>query len=638
MLFILDDFSNILNLILSSQNFGKVGIPATSLQNPKKVLRSLDGKLEAFNLPKFCVHLEAEFKPIIMDPRRPCDENITISDIQLQGDSHLSEALFNQIRGLSQNNVWNSRNYLIFYVVSTFQVPQILEENSRRAGDPIHSLSFAFRFIWRLFKGQKTLICLREACYRYDPFFEKIHEYVGGGGEEEFFDFSWFSMNRKPFTYSVVFLTPFDFDATVSDICAATTISPLLDVAWYFEDTRDGNVKGIPKADFNFNKDALYSFDSSTHRKHLEFGLKYGVDLLAIGAGLGNLANLRDYDISPALESCKLTFRLPRKGFMPQEVVPFYCFSLALWIFVIVTLLILALIHHALVIANINIFSRSNVEESHELFPTLMTIFRYALGIVQPRLIMVELMVGKIFFLIVVFSMMILITLFQSGMFSLLSSRVRYSDIDTFKEIEESDLVVQSSGIDIDAQFLGDGSEFDWIRQKLTDGFKFRCDRHWVYVHSIDDDIDLNETFIGFDEENLVRREVDAMLESNAFLIRMTTKYTELQDLMYMDLSTKKEYEFHIPRERLLSYPLMYFMPRNGFYHEVVNDVLLHMVEMGLFNDGIGTSLALDFSRYQAREDKIKARPFNLTDLRLAFVSLVIGWVLSGFCFIIELL
>ncbi|CAH0395619.1 unnamed protein product [Bemisia tabaci] len=632
MLFILDNFNNILNLILGSQNFGKVDTAATSFRVPKNASESLVGEQEAFNLPTFCIHLEVELKLIFMNPTSPCDENFTISDIQLQEDSHLSESLFDQVRGLSQNNVWNSRNYLIFYVASAFQVPQILEENSHGAVDRIYSLRYVFRFMWRMFKGQKTLICLREACYRYDPFFEKIQEYVKGG-EDVFFDFSWHSMNDKPLTYSMVDLEPFSLDYGLKDYCAANTVVPFLIAILHVAASRNCRLHQFSD-DVHFIKDPFSSLDTLTHLEHLELGLKYGVDLHVTGIGLGNLANLRDFDVTPTTESCQLTFRLPRKGYVPQDVVPFYSFSLTVWIFITVTLLIFALVHYTLVITYINMFCRSDAGESmlgHELFPTLMTIYRYALGIGQPRLIMVELMVGKIVFLIVVFSMMILITLFQSGMFSLLSSRVRYRDIDTFKDIEDSEFVLQSSCIEIDAQFLGDESEFGWIRQKLTDSFKFICEKYYTLSLFIDDDDDilLNETLIDTDEKNLVTREVDAMLKSDAFLTRMSTKYTELNDLVYKHHSTKKEYEFHIARERLLSYPFMYFMPRNGFYREVLNDALFRLMETGILYLEIAETTPVDFSKYRARENDDEARPFTLTDLRLAFFLLFIGWALA---------
>ncbi|XP_072157405.1 uncharacterized protein [Bemisia tabaci] len=449
-------------------------------------------------------------------------------------------------------------------------------------------------------------------------------------------------MNHKPLTYSMVDLDPFYFDGMVHDVCASVLVVPFLLALTQVATSRNCRLYPISE-DVHFIKDPFSSLDTLTHLEHLEFGLKYGVDLHVTGTGLGNLANLRDFDTSPTIESCQLTFRLPRKGYVPQDVVPFYSFSLTVWIFIIVTLLILALVHYTLVITHMSIFYRSDTEEStlgHELFPTLMTIYRYTLGIGQPRLILVELMVGKIVFLIIVFLMMVLITLFQSGMFSLLSSRVRFRDIDTFKEIEESDFVVQSSGIEIDAQFLGDESEFGWIRHKLTDSFKFICEQHYRPVLFVVDDDDpwLNQTLIDTDDKNVVMREVDTMLKSDAFLTRMTTKYTELHDLVYMDHATKKVYEFHIARERLLSYPFMYFMPRNGFYHEVVNDILFRRMEMGILHQEAAHFTPMDFSKYRARENNDEARPFTLTDLRLAFFLLVIGWVSSAFCFIIELL
>ncbi|CAH0388891.1 unnamed protein product [Bemisia tabaci] len=275
---------------------------------------------------------------------------------------------------------------------------------------------------------------------------------------------------------------------------------------------------------------------------------------------------------------------------------------------------------------------------SSELFPTAMTIYRYILGIAQPRLILIEFMTGKIVFFVVVFSMMIFITLFQSGMFSLLSSMVRYEDIDTLREIEESDLMVQSNNIESEMQFLGDDLEFDWIKMRLTDSYEFKCPRVSCFLNPIGDGPYVAKVTANSNTTIQSKGEIDKILKSHAFLIRMTTLHTELRDLLYFNPATENKYEFHIVRERLMSYPLMYLMIRNAFYNEALNDMLFRVFESGtdntLYED---YTTGGDFQRFEESENN-QARPFTLTDFRLAFVSLVLGWVLSGFCFALELL
>ncbi|CAH0383502.1 unnamed protein product [Bemisia tabaci] len=639
MLFMLDNLNNILNLILSSQHVGKAGVATTPFRSLNETSSPfLNSKQHHSNLPNFCIHHEVDLGLPWMDLTRPCDENLTIADSHLQDHSILPDDLLKHVRGLCINNVWNSKTYLIFYVPNTFRTPHISEEHSTGGVDPSVSLRIVFKFVWRMFKGQKTLICLEETCYRYDPFFEQIHAYRQGD-TEQFFDFSWYTMNGKALTISANDDETFDFDNVLFDICSVHFLALLVRAVGVMIQQRGCNfVSFIAENNPDDSRKDISSSDVSIHPEHLEIGLKHAVDIYVIGSGISNLGNLRDLDTSPAMESCQLTFRIPRMGYIPQDVVPFYCFSPTFWIFLVVTLIIFVLIHYALVVASKDIFTEKETWDQN-LFPTAMTIYRYTLGISQPRLIMVEFVVGKIVFLVIVFSMMILITLFQSGMFRLLSSQVRYRDMDTLEEIQESNLVLQSSDIEIDAQFLGNEPEFGWIMEKINDGYNFRCARSEFsgHLHSGIRDSLLNETMIDTDEARLFRREVDAMLKSSAFFTRMNTKYTQLRDLVYSDQLTGREYEFHIARERLLSYPAMYFMPRNGFYCDVVNDLLFRMIESGQANS-FGEVWGWDLKMYEDKKNDDVVRPFTLTDLRLAFVLLVVGWVLSGFCFILELL
>lgn len=667
MLFIVDDLSSILNVILGSQHLGKVGA-AASLENIEEMSKFLNGTQQPFSLPNFCIHHVGELNLSFMDPTRPCDENLYVSESHVRDHSILPDTLFNQVRGLHMSNVWNSRSYLIFYVLSTSQAPQISGENTLQGDELMYSIRFLFKAMWRFYRGQKTLICLKEVCFRYDPFFELIQIYEGEN-DDKFFDFSWYSMNGKKLSSSILDLRPFHFDAIVNDLCTVNSFIPIYQIMWMLVMRRGGDLEiklieespesSPDKLMGNMHAHQYVSLltisqdsqrDSnlenspsnlSSHLDYLEYGMKFGVDLWIFAGGSVNLENLHGFEITPTLESCQLTVRLPRKGYVPQDVAPFYCFSPTLWIFVIITIFIFALANYLLSYAHTDIF-RSTESEDATMDPgslsTAMTIYMYILGIGLPRVTAIELMTGKIVFFVIVFSMMIFITLFQSGMFSLLSSQVRYEDIDTLKAIEESDLVVQSSDLGMDAQFLGNDSEFNWIRQRLTDGYQFKSDKKCLNLRSLDINANLSGMNYNIDERCLARAEIDTMLKSNAFLTRMSTKYTELKDLIYFDPVTESKYEFHIVQERLKSYPLTYFMQRNSFYTDTLNDKLFRLVESGFGSGIFGRVVVMDFKHFEEREDDEVLRPFTMTDLRLAFVCLAIGWVLSGFCFIMEVL
>ncbi|CAH0391406.1 unnamed protein product [Bemisia tabaci] len=592
MLIMVDGFSGILNFILGSQNFENSGAPKLVLESSEVSPILKTDKRQSFKLPNYCIHHGVRLKFTLMDPARACDANLTIPDTQLAGDSVLADDFFNQVRGLYLNNVWNSQNYLIFYVLHS----NFSERNALEADDLIHTMLFVFRFVWRTFKGHKTLICLREVCYHYDPFFERIGIYMEG---DAFFDFSWYSMNGKTLTFLCHDFHPFDFDIVLEDECSFNSLSHLYHTLYVLAMRRGGTL--VP-----FNE--WVDWDVSNFSAHIVrsgSGLKYGMDLCAIGSGVRNQENLQQFLVSPTMESCQCNLRIPRQGFMPQDVVPFYCFSLTVWVFVVMTVLIFIPIHYALAYVHREIILSSDIDEAlqnRELFSAAMTIYRYVLGIGQPRLILVEVITGKIVFFVIVFCMMVLITLFQSGMFSLLSSRVRYDDIDTLKEVEDSNLMVQSNNLEIDMQFLGNETEFEWIRQKLTDSFIFKCTHVYCHLQSINTHLVLNDTSADTVEERQARKEIDSILKNNAFLMRMTTKHTDLNDLIYSDAVTGIEYEFHIARERVMSYPLMYFFLRNTFYGDVLNDLLSRHLESGLdsWSWWKGDNSRPGFSRFRA--------------------------------------
>ncbi|CAH0383345.1 unnamed protein product [Bemisia tabaci] len=589
MLFMLNDLSDILNLILGSQNFGKEAFTTITPNSSVTCPLNSKGKQQPFSLPNFCINHGVEPFGIlprfrIEFPRDGGFDQLDAVRVQIHV-AHIQRA-----------------------------------ENSDLFGTRMLPLRSIFR------RDPKIRVGKSRAILRFFVAFDERQDFH-------------LHDRRKP-------LVRMRF--RVEDDCTRNNV--IYHAIGWLVSSRNGTLNSLPP-----QLEGFINAISPSDPGRLEYGLKYGVDMHFTGSGAG-LANRQGLDASPPLASCQLVFRLPRKGYVPQYVTPFYCFSPSLWIFVFLTFLLFTLVHYALVRARGRLFEPSNDEEAkdHELFPTLMTIYKYILGISQPRLVLIEMMTGKIVFLVIVFSMLILITLFQSMMFSLLSSRVRYEDIDTLEGIEESDMVVQSSDIEMDVRFFGDEPGFDWIKRRLTDGYNFKCPlENMLELGPIDFDpfnpggklADINETSdfdltpVDTNETRLARREVGTMLKSDAFLYRMTTKYADLKDFVYLDLETRTPYEFHIARERVMSYPLVYFTLRNSFYSDAVNDLLSRLLEGGGFSaDVIGQYIVLDHKRFEERENDGAPRPFTLTDLMLAFDALVAGWVLSGFFFVSELL
>ncbi|CAH0396248.1 unnamed protein product [Bemisia tabaci] len=357
-------------------------------------------------------------------------------------------------------------------------------------------------------------------------------------------------------------------------------------------------------------------------------GLKYDAALFAVESTVRVDQDLEVFEASAPIEACHVVIRVPRQKFIPQYVAVFRCFSTVLWICVIVTVCVFTLVH----IICVKIERESFVllypeQELHdqEYRSTLLAIVRYILGIGQPRIVLVESTTGKIVFFIFVFSILILSTLFQSGMVTLLSTRIRYEEIDTLKGIEESDLVVESPDIGLDMEFLGEEPQFDWLKQKLTDSLKIRCENRYCGVESDFAFYHTNESVS--DWNDFYDREIYTILETRGYLTRTTSIVSRFNNRVYYDRRTGDMHEFHDVSEYVMSYPLLYFVERKSFFREVFNDVLTRLLEAGVFYRStirLHTELKENFAFAEKTGDTGEPRPYSMTDLKIAFICLCV--------------
>ncbi|CAH0383110.1 unnamed protein product [Bemisia tabaci] len=196
----------------------------TRQQGPKKLSQTVNiegGKNQ--NQTQFCIKVEG----MLLDPgMKVCDEEVNMEWKDLEDTSMLTDAIFNFTRGLYNHNIWNSNNNLIFMLdkFSQYQmshnesnVPSNKRPQNSTVGgsktvidDRQEILVFCFKFIWRFFRGLKTVICYRESCKRYDPFRKEIISY-NGAEFESYFDFSWSDMQNK----TVPFLLDYGTDAAI---------------------------------------------------------------------------------------------------------------------------------------------------------------------------------------------------------------------------------------------------------------------------------------------------------------------------------------------------------------------------------------------------------------------------------------
>ncbi|CAH0383251.1 unnamed protein product [Bemisia tabaci] len=459
--FVVNDCSDIVNVMLntmrgysSSCHYNTNNTTERLMANNYIGPQSVRQKSE---FPNICIFYDSNSGAALRDFHRPCDAFITVNDEDIQNGSVLKKELLDFTDG-AFNKIWNPDNYLIFVVFSDARGNRSeVEEQGLSC-----NLPFIFRLIWRIFKGRKTVICTRAECFWYDSFFNRTHVFKGSKGEK-YFNFEWRSLNRKTLRILSIDTSESTFELQTGH---NQWKQPVFNVLDELAKRRKGLNFILPSNKMNE--------DLPEHKN----AIKYDIDFMMIDATPRlRTRNYENYDHTVVTNFGSFCFFVPRKGFKPQYLTVFKCFSLKLWVCFLITTTTFLLVHYFH--KRFQLQQLAHLYSEYELIQyeslsTTLTIYRYFLCVSQPRLLLGKLMSGKILFIIFAFGAIILTTLLQSGMVTFLSTLIRYADIDTIHELAESDLLIQSPHLDEDAKFLSKDQKFDWIRERLVESFSLQ--------------------------------------------------------------------------------------------------------------------------------------------------------------------
>ncbi|CAH0383466.1 unnamed protein product [Bemisia tabaci] len=649
-----------INMIFGLNNIGEVlslifySISRQDQSEVKAERFERDESTPGRKLPHFCVQVD-DYN-LGSEGWQKCDERVTLPSESLEPHSILSENVYNATRGLAINKIWNSKNYLIFvlknvgrnYSGSTWKsLPRVSRRttsnnktrvNSER--DLFDDLIFCFKFFWRFFKGQRVVICYRDGCLRYDPFLETVL-IQDGETDEYFFDFSWSNMHGKPFvpningigSHMLNFVTPlwpnwvFLFDAILQ----------------HFADSVNCTLKFL-SADDTVDLVAGYKLD-------LGRGLQFGVDLSNLGIGLNieEGTDYSNYDFSVGIESSSLCLATPHSGFMSQGLVIFKSFTPIVWSLVIITFASFGFMQYHFHYSQCEFFTRLYSETEIDHFrgtSSLLTVFAYLVCGMPPSLHLGRLMTGKIHFVIFSFSAIILSTAFLSSMTTLLSNRVPYSEIDTLKTLEDSDLFIQvldhreayQSVLDRVDQYeilktkisntiftetllvynelpKNESMYFDWMSGKFPLSF--------VVEHG------------GFGQ---IAENIRSMSISDAFMVSVPSPSTGDQRVLIIQDIIEETHDYHLVKECIITFPLTYAFLKNSFFFDKFNRYIAQFLETGLATGILRTNTKkLVPEVHNTIRTGLEPRAYDLNDLQSAFIGLIIGLFLSSLAFIGEL-
>ncbi|CAH0388062.1 unnamed protein product [Bemisia tabaci] len=596
-------------------------------------------------LPNYCVTFDSVVGSEQVNTT--CQYRLHLTPAELNGKSPLTNHSFSLTRGLYSHNIWNYRNYIVFMVdqkswrrLTSKQESPGIEESRHSSSSTFSSedviesrnLIFLFDVFWRFFRGQRTTICFKKQCIWYDRI-ERSLLYYGGSKNERYFDF-----NFRVFE---------DQTSTVFDYKVG------LGLALRF--SRDGfTTPEIYSEVFNliFGEDVECFILDEKYTPYGDAGLQQDLDLIIYEGGhVLEESEISQFHLTPSFDSVHYCFLAPRRGFMPQYLVVIKCFSPPVWLAIITAIAtswLMQWVFQRFQVAHFAHFYSDAEVSALEESPAFLAIFSYFLNGSPPTLLLGRFLTGKICFLVFTFFNLIIGTVLQSGMTTLLSKYVRYSDIETLEELEQSGLYIQTPmSIEALSDILGH-SEHAPLKHQLTDS-RYNYERLVAKLLSEYDpdgsfcDRSPNSTNVSdncTEKISELEKNVVSIAGLDAYLARLPYSLLRAKNRVTpRGFLTVTEIEFHLIDECLTVYPISYLIVENSILTELFDKKMSQLIESGytarcLFPKA--TEYYLESSP-QTYEGEGSLRPFSMIDLQLAFISLGVGLVVSFLVFIIEL-
>ncbi|CAH0394251.1 unnamed protein product [Bemisia tabaci] len=577
------------------------------------------------SFPRYCVTVDGY--PMVATK---CDEHMFISSAELNGSADLSDLNFNMTRGLYTSPIWNSNNYLIFmlskpgrntYHLDTCVYPQewphVLSSQNITSPEEFDALVFCFKFIWRFYHGLKTTICNERGCSRYDPFVETIIRY-NGEDNETYFDFTVNNLNGK--TLNIIADDQYHNIANEAD---GQGFREAIEVEIFHE------LEISLNCTFQY---ILFLIDN-------EDGQKYNVHLNQPRLFLSSEeVDLSRFDFSIGVEMEAMCIITPHSELMPRCLVPFKVFTSLVWILILVTAVLFVLMQRVFLKAQRGLFLGLYSEEeltSYSTASSVYMIYSYFICGSPPRLLLGKLFTGKVLFFVFMFSAFFISNVFLGGMTTLLATTVQYPEIDTLKDLEDSDLVIQVPSVDSAATYFARLGLSEKLIAKLSsavDRIIVAESETWNVSLIMRQMIMYGHVIISKEFE----KSMHVILENDAFLVELTHSLRSQTRIVVTRWPLQEKIEYHVVKECLRTYPFMFSFLKNSYLFRAFNEKTAQFLETGHHIPFSGRQNTLDVMDSAHPKDE-GPRPYSLNDLQLPFLCLVVGLVLSFVVFSAEM-
>ncbi|CAH0393889.1 unnamed protein product [Bemisia tabaci] len=571
---------------------------------------------------------------------KTCDFSLHINQTELDGTIILGDPVVEHTKSLFSNSVWNSRNYITFFLPtleSGNKFVASIKQNPR--------IKFLFEFFWRFFRGLRTVVCFGNTCFKYDPLIDLISQ-VDIISEDHYFTFV---PDLRGKLLNIAFVSKenmFHSGGEVSYVSNAVVKNAAFEIA------KKLNCEILvygPSRDF---------FTDQAPEDYFKNAQANDFHMLIFDESISPNQDFSMFDFSAAIQSFSYCFATPRSSFVPQSFLPFICFSPQTWFLVLMTILSLYGAFCAFHRSQWMLFQRLYSEtEQHAFANTPVLFYLYSFLVVgsPPRLLLGRVFTGKLLFLIVSLFVLVIITVYQSQMTTLLAKQVRYPEIDTLEDLKDSNLMIQTPDLEVSLQLLQDYPFYDDIKTKLIEGpyhfqrILYQCAIEFWGTSILSNIININVSNETLDP--LKKRFKDllsnfrSIVESNAIELAVSNLHYKYRGNIKVDdpLFLKKFSDFHLVKECMLTYPMTLQVQENSFLSNYFLEQIQSYVEKGLIPTFMqGTMDYVKGNNDMFIDDVSKrdsiADAFRIENLQPAFVSLIIGWILSGVVFAVELM
>ncbi|CAH0383137.1 unnamed protein product [Bemisia tabaci] len=625
-IFLLNDLDEILNLILDSVSQSTLNFDGIRRNQITSSIPSLK------KLNRYCVRgVEEVTNAKMVNMNETCDFEWQISSSELAGDSVPSDPTLELTAGLTPNHVWNSLNYIVFMLPKGAGKGDGVTEAQENIDE--RNLLFSFKFFWRFFRGLRAVICVEYRCFKYDPFLELILQ-VDITDENYSIPIVPSHTHGRRFSVGFVHKSEIPLHANNPISALSNIISEVTSTLENQVDIELVDIGGSSVLDFVGPDESYY-----------KLVLMYDIDLLIFRDGISTgETDFTKFDFSAAVQSCSHCFATPHSNFVPQYLLPFKCFSVSVWLATTVGVLALYFVFYAFHYSQWTLFRQLYSEEVQRAFQNTSVFFilySYFLVGCPSRLLLGTFVTGKIIFTITSFFVLIIVTLYQSKMTELLSMFIRYPDIDSLEDLGSSDFPIQTRNLN---QSMGLLHDHRALKNKLSESYTFYCD--WLADIYMQENINRTsnlpiDTF--FRKTNEIKLKMDLIMEEEAIEVTATSLRRDFPgNFQVKGPFDGKTTEFHMVKECLLTYLVTFRLLKTS----IRKDLFLKRIN-AFIETGIAASLMGDPVQVMREntinliilegQDDTEAKPLQMQNLQPAFLSLVIGWILSAVTFAMEL-